>query len=78
MDTTTADIQRRDMDITQLHPNQGQVEGLPKNPRFIRDPKFKKLVKSIQDDPEMLELRELIVYDTQDERGFVIIGGNMR
>lgn len=56
------------MDITQLHPNQGQVEGLPKNPRFIRDPKFKKLVKSIQDDPEMLELRELIVYDTQDER----------
>lgn len=66
------------MDITQLHPNQGQVEGLPKNPRFIRDPKFKKLVKSIQDDPEMLELRELIVYDTQDERGFVIIGGNMR
>lgn len=61
-----------------LHPNEGQVEGLPKNPRFIRDPKFKKLVKSIQDDPEMLELRELIVYDTSDERGFVIIGGNMR
>ena len=66
------------MDITQLHPNQGQVEGLPKNPRFIRDPKFKKLVKSIQDDPEMLELRELIVYQHQDERGFVIIGGNMK
>lgn len=74
----TKDIQRREMDISQLHPNQGQVEGLPKNPRFIRDPKFKKLVKSIEDDPEMLELRELIVYDTSDERGFVIIGGNMR
>ena len=59
-----------------LHPNEGQVEGLPKNPRFIRDPKFKKLVKSIQDDPEMLELRELIVYDTSDERGFVIFGGS--
>ena len=75
---TKQDIQRREMDMSQLHPNQGQVEGLPKNPRFIRDPKFKKLVKSIQDDPEMLELRELIVYDTSDERGFVIIGGNMR
>ena len=77
MDTTKG-IRRREMDMSQLHPNQGQVEGLPKNPRFIRDPKFKKLVKSIQDDPEMLELRELIVYDTSDERGFVIIGGNMR
>lgn len=74
----TNDIQRRVMNMSQLHTNTGQVEGLPKNPRFIRDPKFKKLVKSIEDDPEMLELRELIVYDTQDERGFVIIGGNMR
>ena len=74
----TNDIQRRVMDISQLHTNTGQVEGLPKNPRFIRDPKFKKLVKSIEDDLEMLELRELIVYDTHDERGFVIIGGNMR
>lgn len=64
--------------LSALHPNEGQVEGLPKNPRFIRDAKFKKLVKSIEDDPEMLELRELIVYNTEDERGYVIIGGNMR
>lgn len=80
METTkTKDgIQRRETDMSLLHPNQGQVEGLPKNPRFIRDPKFKKLVKSIEDDPEMMELRELIVYDTGDERGLVIIGGNMR
>lgn len=67
-----------DIALKDLHPNIGQLEGLPKNPRLIRDPKFKKLVKSIEDDPEMLELRELIVYDTTDERGFVIIGGNMR
>lgn len=64
--------------MSALHPNEGQIEGLPKNPRFIRDAKFKKLVKSIEDDPEMLELRELIVYNTGDERGYVIIGGNMR
>lgn len=66
------------MELAVLHPNDGQVEGLPKNPRRIRSPKFKKLVQSIKDDPEMLDLRELIVYDTQDERGYVIIGGNMR
>ena len=71
-------IQRKEMELAVLHPNDGQVEGLPKNPRRIRDPKFKKLVQSIKDDPEMLDLRELIVYDTQDERGYVIIGGNMR
>lgn len=67
-----------DIALKDLHPNVGQLDGLPKNPRLIRDPKFRKLVKSIEDDPEMLELRELIVYDTQDERGYVIIGGNMR
>ena len=65
--------------ISQVFPNIGQVEGLPKNPRFIKDEKYKKLVQSIKDDPEMLELRELIVYDTGDkESGYVIIGGNMR
>ena len=61
------------MPLPALHPNEGQVEGLPKNPRFIRDPKFKKLVKSIQDDPEMLELRELIVYDIFGGSGTTLI-----
>lgn len=43
------------------------------NPRFIRDDKFKKLVASIKEFPEMLEKRPLIV----DENN-VILGGNMR
>ena len=65
--------------ITRVFPNIGQVKGLPKNPRFIRDEKYKKLVQSIKDDPEMLELRELIVYDTgTPELGYVVAGGNMR
>lgn len=65
--------------ISQVFPNIGQVKGLPKNPRFIRDEKYKKLVQSIKDDPEMLELRELIVYDTDDPSlGYVVVGGNMR
>ena len=65
--------------IGQVFPNIGQVKGLQKNPRFIRDEKYKKLVQSIKDDPEMLELRELIVYDTDDPSlGYVVVGGNMR
>jgi site-specific DNA-methyltransferase (adenine-specific) len=59
-----------------LKNNTGQIEGLPKNPRLLKDDKFKKLVKSIQDDPEMLELREVIAYDNNGE--LVVIAGNMR
>lgn len=59
-----------------LESNEGQVKGLPKNPRFIKDDRFNALVKSIKDDPEMLELRELLVYPHKNK--YVIIGGNMR
>ncbi len=45
----------------------------PKNPRLIKDDKFKKLCKSLQDFPKMMELRPIIV----DDNG-VILGGNMR
>jgi hypothetical protein len=43
------------------------------NPRIILDSKFKKLLQSIQDFPEMLQLRPIII--NQD---MVILGGNMR
>ena len=43
------------------------------NPRIIKDGKFKKLVKSIKEFPEMLELRPVVV----DENN-IILGGNMR
>lgn len=62
--------------ISRLHPNTGQVKGLPKNPRIIKDEKFKALVKSIQEDPDMLELREVIAYQFGEE--LVVIAGNMR
>ena len=45
----------------------------PNNPRVIRDSKFKKLVKSIQEFPEMLELRPIVV-----NKEMIILGGNMR
>ena len=72
-------MNKEQLPISKVFPNTGQVKGLPKNPRFIRDEKYKKLVQSIKDDPEMLDLRELIVYDTGDPAlGYVVIGGNMR
>lgn len=43
------------------------------NPRVIRDYKFKKLVKSIESFPEMLQLRPIIV-----NKDMVVLGGNMR
>ena len=56
--------------------NKGQIEGLPKNPRFFRDYRFEAMVKSIKDSPEMLELRELIVVPFMER--YVVVCGNLR
>ena len=69
-------MKRKTIDISQVYPNDGQIEGLPANPRLIKDDKFKKLVKSIQDLPEMTEARDLLVYPHNGS--YVVIGGNMR
>lgn len=52
--------------ISEIKPN-------PNNPRLIKDDKFKKLVKSIQDFPQMLEIRPIVVNDDM-----IVLGGNMR
>lgn len=50
----------------------------PTNPRTIKDDKFKKLVQSIKDFPEMMEKRPLVcVTDTSDGKLYPL-GGNMR
>jgi DNA modification methylase len=49
------------------------IKSNPYNPRVIRDDKFRKLVKSINEFPEMLELRPIVVNDEM-----VVLGGNMR
>ena len=53
--------------------NKGQLMGLPKNPRFFRDYRFEAMKKSIQDSPEMLELRELIIFPYNDGRYIVVL-----
>lgn len=67
------------VELCRLQPNKGQIPGVPKNPRFIRDDNFRRLCRSIEQDPEMTELRELLVYPLQDDKGsYVVIAGNMR
>jgi len=51
----------------------GTIIPNPTNPRIIKDDKFKKLVKSIQEFPQMLELRPIVV-----DSNMVVLGGNMR
>lgn len=60
--------------LSKLIENRGQIEGLPANPRIIKDEKYAKLKKSIEEDPEMLELRELLVYPFNKK--YIVIGGN--
>lgn len=50
-----------------------KVKGNPDNPRIIKNDKFKKLVKSIQEFPEMLKLRPIVV-----DEDMMVLGGNMR
>jgi len=50
-----------------------EVKNNPNNPRLIKDDKFKKLVQSIKDFPEMLNIRPIVVNEHM-----IILGGNMR
>ena len=49
------------------------VKGNPSNPRIIKNDKFKKLVTSIKEFPEMLKLRPIVV-----DEDMIVLGGNMR
>jgi ParB-like chromosome segregation protein Spo0J len=69
-------IQTTLIPISKLKVNSGQIDGLPKNPRFVKDAKYYQLKESIKDNPEMLPLRELVV--VQLGKDFIVIGGNMR
>jgi DNA modification methylase len=53
--------------------NISNVRTNPNNPRIIKDEKFAKLVKSIQEFPQMLEIRPIVVNDDM-----IVLGGNMR
>lgn len=50
-----------------------QVQLSPDNPRVIKSSKFYKLVKSIEEFPEMLKIRPIVV-----DKDMIVLGGNMR
>ena len=54
-----------------------EIKSNPKNPRVIKDDKFKKLVESLRSFPEMLEKRPLVCVTDIDGKVFPL-GGNMR
>ena len=49
------------------------VKSNPDNPRLIKDDKFKKLVTSLKEFPEMAAVRPIVV-----NTDMVVLGGNMR
>jgi len=55
-----------EISITKVKPNR-------ENPRIIKDHKFKQLVQSIKDFPEMLQIRPIVVNNNME-----VLGGNMR
>ena len=64
----------KNISIKLLDFNKGQLAGLPKNPRFFRDYRFEAMKKSISDSPEMLDLRELIVFPSEGR--YIVVCGN--
>ena len=68
---------REMIDITKLLYNEGQIDGVPKSPRYLKESEHDKLVKSLADSPEFLEYKPLMVYGLEDGT-YVTICGNMR
>ena len=72
VDTTILSIE-----LSKLEMNEGQLEGLPANPREILESKYELLKQNIQQYPEFLKYNMLKVYPLENGN-YIIIGGNMR
>lgn len=69
-------MEHKKIKLSKLVANNGQIEGVPKNPRQWTKEDVEKLKASIEETPELLEARGCIVYPYEDK--FVVLGGNMR
>lgn len=61
--------------LTELHDNHGQIQGVPANPRFVRDKQYKRLLKSLREG-DLTGVMPIKVFQYDGE--WVVIGGNMR
>ena len=64
------------LNIDQLEPNAGQIDGLPVNPRQWTRTDIDSLAKSLRETPELFEARPVIAVPHGDK--YVILGGNLR
>lgn len=65
------------INLSCLELNEGQIVGIPKNPRYLKGEEHDKLKKSLKDSPELLQYKPLMVYAAEGGK-FVVICGNMR
>lgn len=65
------------INLSCLELNEGQIVGIPKNPRYLKGEEHDKLKKSLKNSPELLQYKPLMVYAIEGGK-FVVICGNMR
>lgn len=65
------------INLSCLELNEGQIVGIPKNPRYLKGEEHDKLKKSLKDSPKLLQYKPLMVYAAEGGK-FVVICGNMR
>lgn len=70
-------MERKELNVSLITANKGQVPGLPRNPRLVKKERYEATRRSIEESPEMLELRELIVVEYMDGK-YVVVCGNLR
>ena len=69
-------MKTKTISLSVIEPNNGQIPGLPRNPRSWSVRELEKLKNSIKETPELVECRPPIVIKNGDK--FVALGGNMR
>lgn len=65
------------IDITQLEYNDGQLKGISKNPRYLKQNEHDTLKKSLTESSELLEYKPLMIYPLENGN-YITICGNMR
>ncbi len=69
------------LDVNLVFPNNGQIAGIPKNPRLIDKEGEERCKASIVQDPEKMSLREMVVKRYTDGKGkekYCVLMGNQR
>ncbi len=69
-------VELKELPLVMLEENRGQIPDVPKNPRKITKERYKALIESHKQSPEMEKLNEMIVFPFNGK--YVVISGNHR